>query len=756
MYRTLLRLAATCGVLLSVGVTIRAIHAQTQARTSASAAASTWDFKYPDDSRPGSLLDLRYLNEKSAGETGFVKLTPDGSGFALGSGKPVRFWSVVTDAYRLKPAEMAIHARFLAKLGVNMVRLHTQISSPEPNAAITDVNDKEIDGIQRCVAAMKKEGIYCTISPYWATGKDASQWGIDGYTGKTDLWGLLFFNEKLQQGYKAWVKALYTRPNPYTGVPLANEPAVAIIQVQNEDGMFFWTMQGVHQEQKAYLGKKFGAWLATKYGSLSAAMQAWGGAANDKDDFDNGVAAILDTWMLTQPQTGGMAIRAADQTQFFAVTQRQFYTDIAQYYHNVLGCKQLINASNWITADPIRLNDLERYTNNVDDVLAVNRYTGGVHTGDNNGWRIDPGHHFTNNSCLLDPRSLPTNLKRVVGHPMLVTESSWVNPEGYQSEAPFLVAAYESLTGVNSLYWFAAGGTPEYDSNPYFDFLNINGSHPMNKWTCSTPTLMGGFPAYALMYRMGFIMQGAPVVHEERPLTDLWQRKDPIIAEDKTFDPNRNTGNTGGQSNLVKGVDPLAFLVGPVEVKYGGDSAATKVADLNRYIDESNKIVKSETGEIVLDYGRGICTVNSPSAQGATGFLSKTGTISLGDIMISSSDSYATIACVSMDQKPLSSSHKILLQIGTRARPMGWKATAADFKSDDGKQTFHGFEILSTGAMPWQITDCAAKITVKNSQLTKAVVLDTAGYPVKEMALTVAGGAVTMNVPANAMYVILE
>jgi hypothetical protein len=757
MYRTDFRFGIVCASVYLVAAIIQACHAQTRPPTSPTASApATWAFNYPDDSRPGCLLDLRYLNEKTAGETGFVKLTPDGNGFALGNGKPVRFWSVVTDAYRLKPDEMAIHARFLAKIGVNMVRLHTQIAPPGPNGALTDVNEKEINGIWRCVAAMKKEGIYCTISPYWATAKDVSQWGIDGYTGSTDLWGLLFFNEKLQQGYKAWVKSLYTRPNPYTGIPLANDPAVAIVQVQNEDGMFFWTMQGVHPEQKAYLGKKFGAWLTTKYGSLTAAKQAWAGASNEKDDLENGVAAILDTWVLTQPQTGGMAKRTADQTQFFAVTQRKFYSDISDYYHNVLGCKQLVNASNWITADPIRLNDLERYTNSVDDVLAVNRYTGGVHIGANDGWRIDPGHHFTNNSCLLDPRSLPTNLKKVVGHPMVVTESTWVSPEGYQSEGPFLIAAYESLTGVNSLYWFAAGGTPEYETNPYFTFATVNGSHPLYKWTCSTPTLMGGFPAYALMFRRGYIKQGAPVVHEERALTDLWQRKDPILAEDKTFDPNRNTGNTGGQSNLTKGVDPLAFLVGPVEVKYGGDPSATKVIDLAPFIDDSSKIVKSETGEIVLDYGKGICTVNAPSAQGATGFLSKTGVMVLNDITITSSDAYATIACVAMDQKPLSASHKILLQIGTRARPTGWKATAADFKSDDGKQTFHGYEILSTGTMPWQINDCTATVSIKNPSLTKAIVLDTAGYPVREIALTAAAGSVMLKVPSNAMYVMLQ
>lgn len=717
---------------------------------------NTWAFSYPDDTHAGDLIDLRYLNEKAAGESGYIKLTADGNGFANGNGKPIRFWSVVTDAYRLKPEEMARHARFLAKLGVNMVRLHTQVAPPGPNGLLTDVNEKEINGIWQCVAAMKKEGIYCTISPYWATAKDVTQWGIEGYTGTTDLWGLLFFNEKLQQGYKAWIKALYNRPNPYTGVPLSNEPAVAIIQVQNEDGMFFWTMQGIHPEQRAYLGKKFGTWLTTKYGSLASAVQAWVGAGNDKDDLQNGIAGILDTWVLTQPQVGGMARRAADQTEFFSTTQRKFYTEITEYYHTALGCKQLVNASNWITADPIRLNDVERYTNSVDDVLAVNRYTGGVHTGANNGWRIDAGHHFTNNSCLLDPRSLPTNLKQVVGHPMIVTESSWVNPEGYQSEAPFLVAAYESLTGVDSLYWFAAGGTPEYDPNPYFTFLNINGSHPLNKWTCSTPMLMGGFPAAALMFRMGFIKQGAPVVHEERSLSEMWERKDPILAEDRTFDPNRNSGNTGGQSNLRKGVDPLAFLVGPVEVKYGGDPAATKVIDLAQYIDEPKKLVKSVTGEIVLDFGKGICTVNAPSAQGATGFLSKSGVIKLSDLTIQSSDDYATVVCVAMDQKVLTESRKILVQIATRARPTGWNARASDFNSDDGKQVFHGYEIVNTGTMPWQITNSNLSITLKNAGLTHATVLDAAGYSVGQLSGSRADGVFRLKLPGNAMYLVLE
>ena len=57
----------------------------------------------------------------------------------------------------------------------------------------------------------------------------------------------------------------------------------------------------------------------------------------------------------------------------------------------------------------------------------------------------------------INPRELPTNLKQVVGHPMIVSESTWVSPLAYQSEGPFLTAAYQSLTGVDSYYWFSTG-----------------------------------------------------------------------------------------------------------------------------------------------------------------------------------------------------------------------------------------------------------------------------------------------------------
>ena len=745
--RRLLPAAALLGLLLSLAclAPVRAQEGQER---------GTWAFSYPDNTKPGALLDLRGLNEKTAGETGFIHLSADGQSFVLGSGKPVRFWACGSDVYRSAPEDMARHARFLARLGVNMVRLHTQIA-PDTDGPITRVNEKEIDGIWRMVAALKKEGIYTTISPYWANGKKATGWGIDGYTGQTDLWGLLFFNPRLQAGYKFWVKALYTRPNPYTGLPLASDPALAIIQVQNEDGMFFWTMQAMKPEQQVLLGRKFAAWLTAHYGTSEAAKAAWAGASDPGDDWANARVGILPTWQLTQDQTGGLAKRVADQVHFFADTQRGFYADITDYYKKTLGCKQLVNASNWFTADPVKLNDVERYTYTAADVIAVNKYyDGGVHKGPDAGWRIDPGDHFNNVSALLDPRALPTNLKQVTGHPTIITESSWVSPLGYQSEGPFLMAAYQSLTGVNTFYWFSAG-EPEYVTNPQFRWAQVNGQYGLDKWRANVPELMGQFPANALLYRKGYLKQGAPVVQEQRPLTDLWERRTPLIAEDKSFDPNR-AGTGAGQSVIAHGANPLAFLVGPVRVTYGGDPAQTKTTDLSPFIDAQTKTVKSETGQIRLNYGKGLCVVNAPKAQGVTGFLSKAGPITLADVSIKSSNPYATVAVVSLDDLPLRGSHRVLVQVGTAARPTGWQAKETDFPSEDGKTTLHGFEVIKTGAGPWQIVNADVTLTVTNPALTKATLLDSAGYAVRAVPVTRAGGKLTVKLPADTLYLVLE
>src|SRR6185436_9419466 len=92
----------------------------------------SWAFTPPKDTfSDDALFDLRSLNEKVAGENGFVTRSKDGNDFLLGNGKPARFWAL-NDGPGEK-VDLARHARFLAKRGINMVRAHTNITPSDGN-----------------------------------------------------------------------------------------------------------------------------------------------------------------------------------------------------------------------------------------------------------------------------------------------------------------------------------------------------------------------------------------------------------------------------------------------------------------------------------------------------------------------------------------------------------------------------------------------------------------------------------------------
>ena len=184
---------------------------------------SGWEFNpKPDTFSAAAMIDLRSMNEAVAGEHGYIQADKNGD-FVRGDGQPIRFWAVNTNVGREKPwvarprwtqtePSLDNHARFLAKRGVNLIRLHAQIA-PSDKQAITDVNMGDIDWIWRSVAAMKKQGIYSVVSPYWMVPtKIPAGWDIPGGAQKAD--GLLFFDPTLQKAYKGWIKALLSEKNP--------------------------------------------------------------------------------------------------------------------------------------------------------------------------------------------------------------------------------------------------------------------------------------------------------------------------------------------------------------------------------------------------------------------------------------------------------------------------------------------------------------------------------------------------------------
>ncbi len=734
----------------------------------------TWAFRPPlDRLDAGALLDLRPLNEEVAGEAGFVRLSDDGNGFVRGDGDPIRFWAVNDYAFRdLDVEALEAHAHFLAKRGVNMARWHGQLPDMSPGAKLGDVNDQALDELHKYVAAFKNAGIYLTISPYYphAAGRRGEKngfpqsWEVPADT--TQMTGLVYFVPEVQAGYKRWLKEMMTRENPYTGVALKDDPAVAIVQMQNEDSLLFWTMANIEGEAAKLLAERFGDFLSNKYGSLDAAKQALGDSKPQgplgevADDWEKGVVAISNVWNMTQPrsQNAAFARRIDDQTQFLTTLMRDWHAEVARYLEDDLGAGQLFNAGNWRTADNLLLDDHERYAYAIDGaVIGLNRYTTSRHEGQHQGWAITEGDIYANESVLKNPGKLQVSVKQPEGHPYIFPECLWVPPMWYQAEGPWLTAAYGSLGGTDIHYWFA-NNEPQWRQPG-----SANGYLPsVGKWVLATPGHLGMFPAASLIFRRGYLDEGEPVVIEHRPPSELWERAAPLISFDGAYDPNRDDiapagSNAGGRRVAVP---REAFLVGPVRVRF--DEGQDMVADIAAHV--AGNVVTSNTGQLRWDTEAGVAEMRAPKAQGAVGFLGGR-TIELPDVTIvyepgDVSDSeladrtgYAAISVVPLDDEPIGLSRKLLVQVGTVARPTGWLVTQAE----DADDADNAYRVEAFGNAPWQVEKASnLTVSIANPDLSKATVLDPNGMPLGEAKVSRDGGHLVLTCPEDALYVIVE
>ena len=419
---------------------------------------------------------------------------------------------------------------------------------------------------------------------------------------------------------------------------------------------------------------------------------------------------------------------------------RKFNFETAAYLRDELGCKQLINANNWRTADLAMTQDAEYWADSANEVIGRNFYTGGYHKGVNDGWQILAGHYYTDVSMIREPVNLPTNVKQPVGRAFVLPEMLWVPPDLYEAEGPLMVAAQTALAGPEISFWF--GMNDFWCDNPSF------------KWVGNTPVILGQFPAAALIFRQRLVEAGEAAVVEHRRLEDLWQRNTPIISEESGWDPNRDPGNIALTSSVKTAIDPLAYLVGAVRVVYGSDPAKTTVVDLNKYIDRKNRIVRSITGQIETNYDLGVYRVNSPTAQAVAGFLRDAGPQRLADVEIACRNHYASVVVVPLDGKPIRQSQKVLIQVGTICRPTGW--TAAPTRARINGKQCDCFRIVSAGSMPLQVQNTDATVTVANASLGKAVLLDINGMAKQTLTKVMReGGKLTVTLPPKAMYVVL-
>lgn len=668
------------------------------------------------DPMAASPIDLRDLNEPQAGSKGFIQVKGEDFIHAQ-TGEAVKFWAVNVGEQSLlmDRRQMATMARFLAKRGVNMVRVHAPFWAEND---LNTVSPRKLAGLFALVTELKQQGIYTTLSIYFPVWlKLQADQGFAGYTGQSPF-ALLFFNSDFQQRYYGWWRTLLTTPNPHTGIALRDDPALAMVELVNEDSYFFWTFtpyENVPAPQMALLETQFGTWLAQRYQSLPQAFQTWASPQPVRgDDVAQGRAGFLPLYDLVAQRDSQ---RAQDTAAFLATSQQQFFTEAIAHLRQTLGYKGTIYASNWITANAQILGPLDKLTNTAADFMDRHGYFVGPHEGERASYSLNPGETYQDRSALtfksFQPDQefdfdLPIMDVRYNGKPSTMTEINWAMPNRFRAEFPLLAATYGALQGTDGFFFFATN--------------DIQWQSTLTKFAIASPTVIGQFPATALMYRRNLIAPGQPVADVMLPTKEVMALRGAPLSAPQNLDEFRAQDIPPGQTltrDRVQSLDPLAFLVGKVNLRFGQQATAQQV-ELSKWRDREAQIVRSHTGQLLWDYRQGLMTVNAPQAQGATGFLRRSGAIPLETLNLQSDLDYGTILLVALDDQPLQTSRRMLLQVMSEEQNLGWKTTGSPEKT-----------IHSTGNFAIAVRHLSGIIALNrpDARQLKVTALDLNGYP---------------------------
>lgn len=289
-------------------------------------------FKLDWESKAAPVWDFSPYYHKPAGKYGFLKV--NGPNFELGNtGKQIRLWGTNISGPSCFPThEEAIKiVAFLKRWGFNAVRLvHIDayysrgLINYKKNDQLT-FNEEKFDRFFFFLSELKKNGIY-----YILDGRH----GLDFRTKEFRKFGsiyyknwrgnpsnsLLYFSSVMQKAHEKYLRKLLRTKNPYTGLKIADDPALAGFQMLNEA---FIRLAFVKIKSPKSLPEVLRPEFQEKW-------ESWSTKSGVKTDF----AKSSDS----------------NKCRFFSWLQRKYFQRMKKYYRETIGLKCPIAATSCYVA----------------------------------------------------------------------------------------------------------------------------------------------------------------------------------------------------------------------------------------------------------------------------------------------------------------------------------------------------------------------------------------------------------------------
>ncbi|NLF38016.1 hypothetical protein GX586_01135 [bacterium] len=619
-------------------------------------ADNTWWPLHPRvDAAQQPAVDLSFMND-AAGAHGFVTMK-DGE-LLFEDGTPVRFWGPNVSYWQgnlvyMEHMAADTFAAFLARLGVNIVRIHVLHAI---NSLIDDTrNDTQefdqgkLDRLDYLIAALGRRGIYVNIDlMYHRTFKPGDEVGEelivpegggrrgDEYNVSWACGAASFWHPRVIELNLELYRKLLTHVNPYTKKSLAEMPQMAMCTIHNEQSIFWGTSNMRRGRTAEILDEIFAAWLARKYGThekLAAAWQAPGQPSpfDGDENLDDGRVKV---GTIVMGAHGRNARRAADQVAFLYEMETGFYQRVIAAMRS-WGVKCPLITSNW-----------QGGGNTTRLVLQASTL----------GEVVDRHIYFSRPVTMLDSvgKGLPMiGFDQQAGRAFSVSEWNHGSDGRYMAETVPLMATVGAVQGWDALFQFCAG-TPTWPSGL--------GS--------ITPGHYALYPFAAMIFRRGDIAQG-PVVFERRR-DPAYQFSSQPESRSETTDPAALRFRDAGGSDATPRVPAEVLAIGRVQNAYV-DAPTNDLLDtalIARCRDATNGVVSSAAGDVAWHYGGAYVLLKGARTQGAFGALAGRA-LACPDVTIMTSNAHAALLVTALDARPIRSSTRLLAGAVGRAQGNG-------------------------------------------------------------------------------------
>lgn len=656
-----------------------------------------------------SPADVSFLLDAPAGKDGFIRVR--NGHFARPNGQRIRFWGVhFTDWSRgsveIPPQQdMPMWATTLARFGVNLVRLHF-LDLPAPRGIVDShgadsrsFDAQQLDRLDFEIAELKKRGIYVDLNLNVGRSYKAGD-GVRDFDKIQWAKGLTLYDPRLIELQKEYARNLLTHVNPYTKTAYRDEPAIAVVEILNENAIYlgFRAPTPYYDEELTSL---YNAWLARhRTPEQLQNLRRLAAVAGDAP-----IPRLKGAEAASTPKE-----RYDTEMAFFMDTEARFYDDMSAYLKNDLGVKVPITgtADHSHTSSPYpMLVSLSRLDN----------LDGHVY------WQHPGSPPPVNTPMVNDPlHSTVVQLSRTAfaGKPYTVSETNHPFPNEWASEGIPLLAAYGSLQDWDAIVMYTFEPKLAADWKPYVgDPFDIS----------LDPVRMTEMATGALTFLRGDVRAARQTVTRTYSPEQVLASRLLPRTEQPYFTPGFPLALPLEHAVRIRSLD-------------GPPTAPIATRDQNPIV--------SDTGELswkTSEGKNGLVTVETGRTEALIGFVAANPTV-LHNLSATLDNKFSTLVLSSLDGRPLDRCTKMLLTAGSRVANTGmkWNDTRT--------------RVLNQGGSPSLIEPVTGTVTLHNIAKAAGVAvsaLDGAGNPIgapRAAAKTAAGWEFRIGEPATTWYVV--